>query len=120
MKRRLEKEDRSAVANLLTEENVRGAIRKAILGWEAFLKEKGDATPRMREQFEQAVKPVLVEIAEHGSWAEGCSFTSFSLVDDTRISDGSFAIRLVVETPKQKFSQFDLPILDVQYGRFGR
>jgi hypothetical protein len=117
LKERLALDGKGDYAALLPEDKVREAIQAAIQSYDARMRVAEDS--RLREHFDQWVKPKLLEIVDRGTWPPQCWFgTFYSLGDGRGVIHGGCAVRLHVETPGARFSGFALPILDAFYGMF--
>jgi hypothetical protein len=123
LKQELTQNGKAEYAALLSEERVREAMRTAIRSVEASLDNTEQMHKGSKDHFIETAKPVLMKILEEGAWPPNCSFTSFTRLSATvggkSITYDGFWLRLRVDTPKGKFGGFDLPILDMTYGRAG-
>jgi hypothetical protein len=74
---------------------------------------------KQARNFEDAVKPVYLDIADNGSWPRGSSFFYHLFrVDDNQVRYDCLGLRLQIETPGGMSHGFAIPILDLYYGRF--
>lgn len=131
-RRHLEADDREDYVPLLTEERVRASIRVALESYKLALERQsmtyGKDYPWVRDKevvkhaanFEEAAKPIYLEIADKGLWPPGAWFFYFLWKDD---DDGvrydGLCLRLWVDTPGGMSQGFSLPIIDLYFGRFG-
>lgn len=115
---KLKKDGKPEYVALLSEERVRAAIRTAVNSFEKNRMEKDEkAAPGTKAIFLK-VKPAYLQIAEKGELPKDCSLSGFyTLVDDHDIRYDGLGLRLTIHTPSEKFAGFDLPILDLFYGR---
>jgi YD repeat-containing protein len=110
-------------AALITESRVREAIRTAVKSYEAHHLEKEDQKrPGDKEYFRNTIKPIILKIADDGTWQQGCSFSCFYTLTDRRgeseVAYHGLGLRLEVRTPDKPRQGFALPIIDLYYGRF--
>jgi hypothetical protein len=126
-KSRLTRDGKQEYVPLVTETNVRDAIRTALQSYEELLdkrkKQRQPGPPVAKDDakyFQEVLKPIYEEIADRGSWPKGCSFFSFYTLTDRGIEYQGLGLRLRVDTPEKEFKGFALPIIDLYYGRFGR
>lgn len=130
-RRSLEADDKEDYARLVTEERVRAAIKVALESYKHVLarrsKPYGEDYPWVRDKevekqirnFEDAVKPVYLGIADDGSWPPGTSFFYYLFrMDDNGVRYDCLGLRLQIKTPGGMFQDFSIPILDLHYGRF--
>lgn len=130
-RRSLEADGREDYATLVTEDRVRSAIKVALESYKHVLEKRsltyGEDYPWVRDKevekqagnFEEAVKPVYLDIADNGSWPQGTSFFYYLFrMDDNGVRYDCLGLRLQIETPGAMFQGFAIPILDLYYGRF--
>lgn len=131
-RRSLEAWDKEDYLPLVTEERVRASIRVAVESYKLALEREsmtyGENYPWARDEkvlklaanFDEAARPIFLEIAEKGSWPTGAWFFYLLWKDD---NDGvrydGLCLRLWVDTPGGMFKGFSLPIIDLYFGRFG-
>lgn len=122
VKQELIRNGKAEYAALISEQRVREAMQKGIRAYEAYLDKGEQLNPGIKEHFLVAVKPIFMKIIEEGTWSPNCSFFHFYTLSETvgnkSLSYDGFWLRLQVETPKEKFGAFALPIIDMAYGKF--
>ena len=130
-RRSLELDGRDDYARLVTVERVRSAIKTALESYEHVLEKKrrpygreyppvdGRELKKQVRHFEDAVRPVYLDMADKGSWPPGASFFYYlSREDDDNVRYDCLGLRLQIETPGSTFQGFAIPVLDLYYGRF--
>jgi len=110
-----------ALLILLTEERVRETIPIAIKNYETLEGRHPEELSAGLDYFRSLIKPRLIKIAKEGVWPEGCSFTYFPVSEE---KDGKhrcygYSLTLEVHTPGEKYPLFALPIIKVEFGKFG-
>jgi hypothetical protein len=119
VKESLKQDGKPELAALLSEAQVREAIRTAIKSYEAVHQEKQEKRKAgSKDHFQNDVKPIFLKIAEDGQWPKGCSFFSFYKLTDRDVTYDGLGLRMQIATPQAKFSGFALPIVDLYYGKF--
>jgi hypothetical protein len=121
VKQELFREGKAEYVSLLSEQRVRDAMQTGIRAYEAYLDKSEKVNPGSKEHFIGAAKPVFMKIIEDGTWPPNCSFFGFftltSAVGGGSVNYDGFWLRLKVDTPKERFGGFALPIMDMAYGK---
>ena len=120
----LKRDGKPKYAALLSEQQVKDAIRSAVRSYEATMDEQEKRNAGTKAYFETEVKPVCLRIADEGVWPTGCSFTKFYTLTDRRhggeIAYDGLGLRIEIVTPKSPHQGFALPIVDLFFGRFAQ
>jgi hypothetical protein len=119
VRERFKQDERPAFAFLISEDQVRKAIRVALESYEEIVNKRAKRPAGDREYFEKVVKPACLRIADHGEWSPQFSFSSFYTLHDGNVEYEGLGLRLRIDTPDAEFKAFALPIVDIFYGRFG-
>jgi len=100
---------------LLTEGNVKRAIHKGIVSYEAHV-EHG---PEAQAYIDQVIKPCFADIIARGTWPPDAVLDAYyTQRDDQGVTYEGIGVSLEIRTPGQAYPGFSHAILDLWYGRF--